>query len=442
MVNWEDKPAYGLGALALGVLLVWQSSRRTEPTPPGPRKFPVVGNMLSMPSKRQWEVFRDWKAVYGDLVYLEGFGQCILAVNSLPLAQKLLVNRAANYSDRGWTPLGDIFFGALIMRVSYGRDDLEYNRQLIKEGQKFGEDWMEYSLPGRLLVGTFPSLQHLPSWFPGTGWKSIVEELTKSCAKTRSKAYVELKARLKEGIQGDYNVAEQLISALPNEDDPAYQYEDDVAKNVAAISFLAGADTGWQCTPEVQQRAQKELDDVVGNERVPSFEDIDRLPYIQAIILEVTRWHTVLPYGAPHVSTDDDVLDGYKIPGGTMILTNNWAIMHDPEVFDDPMTFKPERYLKGGQINKEVLDPNDVAFGYGRRICPGRHLSNASLTLMAASLLAFFDIKPSIGADGKPVPLKYDVKSEASLFAFPKDFDCDIVPRSVRHAEAIRNLNL
>ncbi|KAH6899201.1 hypothetical protein BKA70DRAFT_1437683 [Coprinopsis sp. MPI-PUGE-AT-0042] len=53
-----------------------------------------------------------------------------------------------------------------------------------------------------------------------------------------------------------------------------------------------------------------------------------------------------------------------------------------------------------------------------------------------------FDIKPSIGADGKPVPLKYDVKSEASLFAFPKDFDCDIVPRSVRHAEAIRNLNL
>lgn len=88
------------------------------------------------------------------------------------------------------------FFGALIMRVSYGRDDLEYNRQLIKEGQKFGEDWMEYSFPGRLLVGTFPSLQYLPSWFPGTGWKKIVEESTKSCAKTRSKAYVELKARL------------------------------------------------------------------------------------------------------------------------------------------------------------------------------------------------------------------------------------------------------
>jgi cytochrome P450 len=50
--------------------------------------------------------------------------------------------------------------------------------------------------------------------------------------------------------------------------------------------------------PEVQKRAQKELDDVVGPERVPSFDDIDRLPYIQAIVLEVTRWHTVLPYGS------------------------------------------------------------------------------------------------------------------------------------------------
>ncbi|KAH6899202.1 cytochrome P450 [Coprinopsis sp. MPI-PUGE-AT-0042] len=395
MVNWEDKPAYGLGALALGVLLVWQSSRRTQPTPPGPRKFPVVGNMLSMPSKRQWEVFRDWKAVYGDLAYLEGFGQRILAVNSLPLAQKLLVNRAANYSDRGWTPLGDIigfgwafhmmnystlwrdhrrafhqhlnqtqihryhpiivqenarfmqrlllknvgfkedmklFFGALIMRVSYGRDDLEYNRQLIKEGQKFGEDWMEYSLPGRLLVGTFPSLQHstFPLGSPGQVGSLSLRELTKSSRQdTAQRPTLELKARLvsaafvSEGelgelsaiIEGGPSMASimslsTLLSALPNEDDPAYQYEDDVAKKCCCYLFLAGlillsaphmaTHSRVGNAPRVQQRAQKELDDLSSW----------KLPLAQPF----------LPYGAPHVSTDDDVLDGYELPGGTMII--------------------------------------------------------------------------------------------------------------------------
>ncbi|KAH6919270.1 cytochrome P450 [Coprinopsis sp. MPI-PUGE-AT-0042] len=458
VVSWEDKPWYGTGALVLATLLAWRSSRCSHPTPPGPRKLPVVGSILSMPTTRQWEVLRDWKAIYGDLIYLEGLGKKILAVNSYPLAQTLLANRAANYSDRGWTPLGEmknfredikLLFGAIIMRVSYGRDDLEYNKQLIKEGQKFGEDYMEPTLPGRLLVTTFPFLKHLPSWVPGTGWKSVIGTLRQSCSRVRSKAYVELKDRL-EGIQGDYNVAEQLISTLPNEDDPAYQYEDDIARNVAAISFLAGADTtissgvalilALAMHPEVQRKAQEELDTVVGPEGVPSLEDVDQLPYIQAIVKEVSRWHTVLPYGVPHVATEEDNLNGYRIPAGTMILTNSWAFMHDPAVFEDPMEYKPERYLKDGKRNPNVLDPMDVAFGYGRRICPGRHLSNASLTMMAASLLAFFDVKQSIGADGNPIPLKYGVKSESILFSFPAEFDCDIVPRSARHAQVVQAL--
>jgi hypothetical protein len=86
------------------------------------------------------------------------------------------------------------------MRISYGKDDLAYNKVLIEETQKFGEDYMEHSLPGRLLVTTFPSLRYLPSWFPGTGWKSVIESLTRSCARVRSNPYRELKARIVRAI--------------------------------------------------------------------------------------------------------------------------------------------------------------------------------------------------------------------------------------------------
>ncbi|KAH6906085.1 cytochrome P450 [Coprinopsis sp. MPI-PUGE-AT-0042] len=507
LANWKGNSAYGLGALALVAVLRWQSSRRTRPTPPGPTKFPVVGSILSMPTSRQWEVLRDWEKEYGELIYLEGLGQKILAVNSFPLAQTLLSSRAANYSDRGWGPLIDlidfnwsfanmsygalwrdyrrafhqllnqsqvpqyshiivnetvrflqrllldkkkfrkdinILYGSVIMRISYGSDNIEYNKELIQETQKFGHDFMEYSAPGKLLVSTFPSLQYLPSWFPGTGWKQPVEALRSSSGRVRSKPYIDLKQRMREGIQGDYNVGEQLIAALPNEDDPAYRYEDDLAQNVAAINFLGKLEQDTTVSsalalilalamhPEVQKKAQKEIETAVGPERVPSFEDLERLPYIQAIVKEVSRWHTVIPLGVPHAATNNDDLNGYRIPC--------WAIMHDPNVFEDPMEFKPERYFKDGKLNKDLLDPMDVAFGYGRRICPGLHLSNAGLAMMVASMLAFFDVKQVIGPDGKPIPLKYEFESDSSLFVLPAPFDCDIVPRSTRHAQIVQTL--
>jgi hypothetical protein len=87
-------------------------------------------------------------------------------------------------------------YGSIIMRVSYGSDNIEYNKELIQETQTFGHDFMEYSPPGKLLVATFPSLEYLPSWLPGTGWKRIVESLRTSSGRVRSRPYTELKKRM------------------------------------------------------------------------------------------------------------------------------------------------------------------------------------------------------------------------------------------------------
>ena len=73
--------------------------------------------------------------------------------------------------------------------------------------------------------------------------------------------------------------------------------------------------------PEIQERAWKELDIAVGPERLPAFEDYDALPYIQAIIMECSRWLPVVPMGAPHSSTRADSYKGYFIPEGTTIIT-------------------------------------------------------------------------------------------------------------------------
>ena len=76
--------------------------------------------------------------------------------------------------------------------------------------------------------------------------------------------------------------------------------------------------------PEVQKKAQAELDAVVGPDRLPDFADRDSLPYIDAILKETTRWHPVVPLGIPHKSFEDDVYDGYHIPAGTVLIPNCW----------------------------------------------------------------------------------------------------------------------
>jgi len=76
--------------------------------------------------------------------------------------------------------------------------------------------------------------------------------------------------------------------------------------------------------PEVQRKAQEEIDRVIGNKRLPSMEDRENLPYVNAIVKEVFRWHPVGPMGLPHMTTQDDVFNGYLIPKGAIILANIW----------------------------------------------------------------------------------------------------------------------
>ncbi|OJT11861.1 O-methylsterigmatocystin oxidoreductase [Trametes pubescens] len=157
------------------------------------------------------------------------------------------------------------------------------------------------------------------------------------------------------------------------------------------------------CYPEVQLKAREELDAVVGPNRLPTFEDRDSLPYLTAVAKECLRWQSVVPLGIPHRSLADDEYKGYFIPAGSAIIANLWAFSRDPRMYPDPERFNPERFLKDGKINPAVQDPNTFVFGYGRRICPGRHFAEASLFIMIASVLHTLAIDQAVDEHGNTI---------------------------------------
>jgi cytochrome P450 len=135
--------------------------------------------------------------------------------------------------------------------------------------------------------------------------------------------------------------------------------------------------------PEVQKKAQEELDCVIGESRLPVSRDREGLPYIYALMKETHRWHLVLPMCLPHCSTEEDNCRGYRIPKGFILLPNNWHFTHDPEVYADLMVFRPERFLEAPTY-KSKPDLRIFVFRYGRRICPGQCVADNALFITVA----------------------------------------------------------
>jgi len=187
--------------------------------------------------------------------------------------------------------------------------------------------------------------------------------------------------------------------------------------------------------PDVLRRAQAEIDAVIGSDRLPTFEDRPNLPYVDAVLKESLRWHNVLPIDVPHVSTLDDNYRGYHIPSGSLVLVNIWQLTHDPENYHDPMDFKPERFL-GVDGRALEPDPRTLVFGFGRRICPGKELIDASVFIWIAMSIAVFDIRKAKDEFGREIEPRVEFSS--GVISHPKEFPYSITPRSAKAAALIQ----
>ncbi|BAT98144.1 cytochrome P450 78A3-like [Vigna umbellata] len=155
--------------------------------------------------------------------------------------------------------------------------------------------------------------------------------------------------------------------------------------------------------PEVQKRVQEELDAVVGGgSRALTEEDVAMTVYLPAVVKEVLRLHPPGPLLSwARLAITDTTIDGHHVPAGTTAMVNMWAIARDPEVWVDPLEFKPERFV--GLENEFSVFGSDLRlapFGSGRRTCPGKTLGLSTVTFWVASLLHEFQWVPSDEGNG------------------------------------------
>ncbi|KAF9444944.1 cytochrome P450 [Macrolepiota fuliginosa MF-IS2] len=326
-------------------------------------------------------------------------------------------------------------FASTIMEVVYDIKVEGLDNQYIKTAQEAVEGFADAAMPGRYLVDTFPIMKYIPSWFPGAGWKRKANRGRHVIQKVCDGPFYLVKEQIQAGTATP-SMATTLIEKLSDRDPSDRNEEETIAVNVCAIAYVGGSDTTVSALrtffmamclyPEAQRKGQAELDTVLKG-RLPEFDDRPSLPYINAIVKETLRWQPVTPLGVAHMTTHADEYDGYYIPKGTIVMGNAWTILHDPEVYRDPHEYIPDRFIKDGELNRAVRDPS-IAFGFGRRICPGRFFSDNNMFALIAHVLTVYDIKPTLDGAGKEIRLTPDVTG--GVITQPVPFSCRIIPRS------------
>ncbi|RAL00798.1 cytochrome P450 [Aspergillus ibericus CBS 121593] len=333
--------------------------------------------------------------------------------------------------------------GAIILRIGYGYTIEPHDRDpLVDLADVAMETFGIAMLPATWAVDFFPILRYVPAWFPGAGFKKIAQSYRKKVAAFSDIPYGFVQQQMRDGSFLPSFLSNLLQDEAP---EPGSEQENTVKWSAGSL-YAGGADTtvssissfflAMALFPEVQRKAQAELDAVVGTDRLPQYADREQLPYTNALVKEALRWHPVVPMSLAHTSIEDDTIEGYSIPKGASILANIWEFTHDPNVYADPMAFNPDRFL-ASEGHPAERDPHLLVFGFGRRICPGRNLADVNVFLTIAQSLAVFDIsKPVENGKVKEVSAEF----LPGVISHPAPFNVSIRPRSTAHLELIRSL--
>ncbi|KAI9566804.1 cytochrome P450, partial [Boletus coccyginus] len=481
---------YSVGfVLCVAFVLKWRQYRLRHglPLPPGPTGLPLVGNVFDLNPQHPWLSYEQWGKQYGGLVHANLIGKDFIIINSVKVARDLLERRSAIYSERPYIPSNELFgmdfnsgllpYGttwrlhrkmfntalnkgtacqykpmalckarqlvenildeqedfakhcktfaaATIMATTYGYDVTPKNDPFVTKIEHLLELFLNALTPERAaLLLAFPFLAYIPSWLPGGGYKQQATECRALAEEVLTSPVEYVRENMAAGTARESLVHDLLEKRSDGAD------EDNI-KAVAASAFL-GIDSTLRVFilamvlhPEVQAKAQEEIDKVIGGQRLPDFADRPNLPYVEAICLETFRWRPVVPTALPHMTTTSDVYEGMYIPKGAIVLTNIWAMVHDETQYDNPMAFIPERHLTSAG---SLIEGTAAHFGFGRRICPGRHIGDQNVWAAIATILATVHIAKARDEFGNEI----DVKAEftGGLSSAPKPFVCSITPR-------------
>ncbi|PBK95956.1 cytochrome P450 [Armillaria gallica] len=314
---------------------------------------------------------------------------------------------------------------SFILSITYGYDVEEDGDTLVELVDRAMAEFSELTVPGAFLVDQMPFLRFLPEWIPGMAFKSKARQWAKDLDDMVNIPYKFTERQMATGVEKT-----SFVSALLQDKSVT---EHDLKWTASAIYGAAGETTtstirvfllAMMLFPDAQKEAHAELNSVLQGRRLPTHQDRDKLPYVDALCKEVMRFHPAVPLSVPHGTAQDDVYNEYFIPKDSMILANLRKMTRDPSVYEDPEVFNPSRFLPGlGRVPER--DPRSIIFGFGRRKCPGQYLADEMIFIICATVLSVFDISKADGFSPEPVldPLN-------GTISHPAPFKCSITPRS------------
>ncbi|KAJ4312240.1 hypothetical protein N0V94_007542 [Neodidymelliopsis sp. IMI 364377] len=324
-------------------------------------------------------------------------------------------------------------------------DDLS---KLFYDNQK---NWLEFLTPGLAPpVEMFPILKYMPNRF--AKWKEGAKDLR---TKQRAWYYMMLDTAKEETktdmARVDHRPApyESLMASLIRQQADKGGFSNDQLAYFGGSLLDAAVDTTYSTAltfikilgayPEILKRAQTEVDTLCGSQRPPQPQDLDKLQYLRACWFEILRWRPAVGVNLPRVLDADDTFRGWHLPKGTVVLQNTWGISHDPDLYESPEMFNPDRYLLNPYGSTETVEKSHAegrktsyVFGGGRRQCPGDLFAQDTFLMLAAKLVWAFDVVAS-----EPLDMSIETGFHGGLAIGSESFDVDFVPRSEMHRQAV-----
>ncbi|KAF8150622.1 cytochrome P450 [Crassisporium funariophilum] len=320
------------------------------------------------------------------------------------------------------------FAVGIVMNVAYGLDIESIDEPVMQYVRTAMGRLVQTGTPGSgTMVDFIPIMQYLPWW--STSFMRTAAISRPEVDKMWSVPFEMAKAKIASKAPKS-SVITHMITKLGGLEKLDPEDEQDIKATGGAL-YAGGEDTTtvsltsfFLCATRHQEafrRSQKEIDEVVGKERLPTFEDRPNLPFTEAVQKEVWRWSAPPNLGIPHASEEEDTYKGYRIPKGAMIVANLYGMTRECV---DPEEFRPERYMEGFGSEPQP-DPRSIIFGFGRRLCPGRHLADRAVWLAITQITALFEISPK-GSVAPPAAFK------PGFTRHPKPFECKITLREGR----------
>ncbi|KAH1633924.1 hypothetical protein KXX39_008953 [Aspergillus fumigatus] len=471
-----------------GVLIVGRIGHRDKRLPPGPPTLPVVGNIHQVARKGLHRQMKKWGDEYGGIFSLKLANATMVVLNDRVAIQELTETRGALYSDR---PLDEVvsiagqhnfaFWDAhalwrserKVAAAALSASQLDGELGLVQEAEvaMFIQDLLTtpdqfffhikrtVASIANILVWGFRAPSYEDWWGhtvqdvsyllfkflePGSYPPPRVSQVSQVIRDTWAEARRRLEDRRRKGDKRS-----SLADRLPDGTQPMDVPLDTEMENCfLGILVEGGAETTASSLetaflflavhPEVQAKARREIDRVCGPDKMPSWSDFPKLPYINCIIKESLRIRPI----------EDDWYRGMLIPKDSIIIIPTWALHRDENVYPDPETYNPDRFLQHpglaadyagkGDPMKRDDETHHYGYGGGRRVCPGIHVGERSLWRMIATALWAFEIGP------KTDPLTGEVKRlDTSAYVetlnhHPEPYEVDLKLRSDGHGKTIR----